>query len=164
VASTLALRPTRVYCWSQADWSTRIAERAARWPHADPLGPWRAFTQWTPRSVHLSPEICAQLARIVAEGKPVWKARFVDALAWSVHALAHESVHAGGIRNEALAECYGLQATAEVATRLGRSRDEGRYLAAVYRKHWYVWAAHRYHSAECRDGGRLDVNKGHWWP
>jgi hypothetical protein len=164
VVSTLALRRTRVYCWSQADWSTRLAERAARWPHADPLGPWRAFAQWTPRSVHLSPEICAQLARVVAERDPVWKARSVDALAWSVHALAHESVHASGIPNEALAECYGLQATAEVATRLGRTRDEGRYLAAVYWKHWYVWAAHRYHSAECRDGGRLDVHKGHRWP
>lgn len=128
VVSALAHRRTRVYCWSQADWRTRTAERAARWPEADPLGPWRAFTHWTPRSVHLSPEICTQLARVVAEHGPLRQARSVDALAWSVETLAHESVHAGGIANEAVAECYGLQMTAEVATRLGRSRDEGRYL------------------------------------
>jgi hypothetical protein len=164
VVSPLAHRPTRVYCWSQAGWSTQIAERAARWPHADPLGPWRAFAQRKPRGVHLSPEICAQLARVLGERDSVWHARSIDALAWSVHALAHESVHASGIPNEAIAECYGLQTTAEVAVGLGRSRDEGRYLAAVYWRHWYVWLPHRYHSSECRDGGRLDLHKGHWWP
>lgn len=164
VVSALAHRRTRVYCWSQADWQTRTAERAARWPHADPLGPWRAFTRWTPRSVHLSPEICTQLARVVAERGPLWQARSVDALAWSVETLAHEAAHAGGIASEAVAECYGLQTTAEVAVRLGRSRDEGRYLAAIYWKHWYVWLPHRYHASECRDGGRLDLHKGHQWP
>src|SRR5712691_7461911 len=35
-------------------------------------------------------------------------------LAWAASALAHESFHLGGVRDEAAAECYGLQTTAFV--------------------------------------------------
>src|SRR6266536_616705 len=45
VVSTLAGQPIKVYCWSQAGWATRLAERRALWPGADSLGPWRAYTE-----------------------------------------------------------------------------------------------------------------------
>jgi hypothetical protein len=163
IVSTLAGRPTRVYCWSQADWATRLAERHAFWPDADPLGPWRAYTDPELAAVHLSPELCAQLARVT---RPVslGETGSVDTVAWAVHALAHESQHARGILDEATAECYGLQTTADVALKLGRSRKDAAYLAAVYWKHWYVWLRDSYRSSECRPGGRLDLHRGGQWP
>lgn len=163
IVSTLAGRPTRVYCWSQADWTTRLAERRALFPEADPLGPWRAYTRLEPLVVHLSPETCAQLSR-VAEPVPLRQAGSADAVAWAVHTLAHEAAHARGILNEATAECYGLQTTADVAMQLGRTRKDADYLAAVYWKHWYVWLGDDWRSSECRRGGLLDVRRRGQWP
>src|SRR5919202_5307403 len=51
--------------------------------------------------------------------------------AWAASALAHESYHLGGVRNEAAAECYGLQSTALVARRLPASPAYAGLLAAV---------------------------------
>jgi hypothetical protein len=158
VASTLAGRPTRVYCWSQADWATRLAERRALFPNADPLGPWRAYTRLDPLVVHLSPELCAQLARVTGTVS-LREAGSVDAAAWAIHVLAHESQHARGILDEATAECYGLQTTADAAVQLGMSRNDASYLAAVYWKHWYVWLGKAWRSSECRPGGRLDLHR-----
>jgi hypothetical protein len=163
IVSDLVGRPTRVYCWSQRDWATRLAERRALFPDADPLGPWRAYTRLEPLVVHLSPELCAELAR-VTRPVPLQDAGSVDVLAWAIHALAHESQHARGILDEATAECYGLQTTADVAVKLGRSRKDAAYLAAVYWKHWYVWLRDSYRSSECRPGGRLDLHRGGRWP
>jgi hypothetical protein len=163
VVSTLAGRRTHVYCWTKADWATRLAERRALFPDADPLGPWRAYTRMEPLTVHLSPELCAELAR-VAKPIPLQEVGSVDAAAWAIHVLAHESQHARGILDEATAECYGLQTTAEAAVHLGRSRNDASYLAAVYWKHWYVWLDDAWRSSECRPGGRLDLHSGGQWP
>jgi hypothetical protein len=163
VVSSLTGRKTRVYCWSNADWAVRLAERRALWPDADPLGPWRAYTNVELLTVHLSPETCAQLSR-VAEPVPLREAGSVDAVAWAVHTLAHEAAHARGILDEATAECYGLQTTADVAMQLGRSRKDADYLAAIYWKHWYVWLGGTWRSSECRPGGRLDLDRRSHWP
>jgi hypothetical protein len=163
VVSTLAGRPTRAYCWSEADWATHLAELRALFPEADPLGPWRAYTRLEPLVVHLSPEICAQLAR-VTRPVPLAETGSVDALAWAVHTLAHEAQHARGILDEATAECYGLQTTADAAIQLGRSRKDAAYLAAVYWKHWYVWLGDHWRSSECRRGGLLDLHRRGQWP
>jgi hypothetical protein len=85
-------------------------------------------------------------------------------VAWAIHVLAHEAAHARGILDEATAECYGLQTTADAAMQLGRSRRDADYLAAVYWKHWYVWLGDSWRSSECRPGGRLDLHKRGQWP
>ena len=164
VVSTLSGRSVSVYCWSQADWADRLAEREARWPDADPLGPWSAYTHLADLSLNLSPEVCAELARLVSEPDPVWDADKVDALAWSAHVLAHESVHVRGILDEGVAECDGLQTTAQVVVQLGRSKEEAAYLAAVYWKHLYRTLPDDYHPPECHDGGRLDLRTSTRWP
>jgi hypothetical protein len=164
VVSALAGHRTRVYCWSRGDWRARAAERVARSPGAERLGPWRAFTRMSRRSVHLSPEICTELARLAREPDPLWRGGSVDGLAWAVETLAHEAVHARGIADEAKAECYGMQAIPQVAAQLGRTPLEGRYLAAVYWKHWYAWLQTPFRSPECRNGGRLDLHARNRWP
>jgi hypothetical protein len=129
------------------------------------LGPWRAYTSRSLRTVNVSPEICAELAKLVRDRAPVWRSGSPDALAWSVQSLAHEAEHASGIVSEVLAECYGLQATPRAARLLGRTHEEGQYLAAVYWKHWYAWLGPSYSSNECRNGGALDLHPGSdVWP
>jgi hypothetical protein len=124
VATALARRATPVQCWSRADWRRRAAEWEARTPWLGELGPWRAYT--LRRTIHLSPAICAELGVLVRSPRPIWHDRWPDALAWSIQAITHEAVHASGIRNEARAECYGMQTIRTATALLGRSAAEGR--------------------------------------
>jgi hypothetical protein len=86
-----------------------------------------------------------------------WADYFQYAL--SMLALAHESVHLGNDTSEVHANCYGLQQTRYVAEQLGASPDDAaavaRYEAeVVYPRYQSVPG---YWSAECVDGGPLDL-------
>jgi hypothetical protein len=147
-----------VRCWSTADWRS----------HA-PAGlrqPWRAYTIGTPvLTVNLAPALCTELTRLARLRVPVWGDGFPDALALAVGALAHESMHVSGIRDEAKAGCEGMQTIAKAAVLLGRPLAEARYLAVLYERHWYPWWPPRYHSPECHNGGRLDLRPDtNVWP
>jgi len=158
VVSMLASREAAVLCWSHGDWRKQAAERARRF-HTSTVGPWAAFTSFSPYlAVELSPEICIELSRLVNLREPVWRDESRDALAWSVLTLAHESVHVTGNLSEAMAECWGVQTIPTAAVELGRSREEGRYLAELYWKRWYRFRQRPYRSSECRNGGALDLH------
>ena len=79
--------------------------------------------------------------------------------------LAHEAFHLAGVRDEAAAECYGVQSVGFVAQELGAVPAQGRLVAL-----WAVRTSARthpaeYHSAECRPGGALDLRPGSpAWP
>lgn len=130
------------------------------------VGPWRAYTTTAPLlTVTLGPAICSELTRLAHDDLPVWRDESPDALAWSVATVAHESMHVSGIRNEAVAECYGMQRIRVVAAGLGRTAHEGRYLATLFWKHWYPWIPPGYRSRECRNGGSLDLHpRSDVWP
>ena len=102
----------------------------------------------------LDEETCSTLDRF-AEGKtgPKDAAKVARAL----HVLAHESSHLAGIRDEAAADCYGLQRTAVVAEDLGATPDEGERFARIALAERAVNAPADYRSPECRDGGALDL-------
>ncbi|HEY1367201.1 MAG TPA: hypothetical protein VGF23_08815 [Gaiellaceae bacterium] len=123
----------------------------------------------------LMPKACASLAAFRADPAtfdPTACAgscpeRVYDAL-FALQTVAHESYHLLGFENEATAECYGMQALWYVARRLGAPVEESQALAALY---WRDYPARRtsphpeYWSAECRDGGKLDLRPGtHAWP
>jgi hypothetical protein len=118
------------------------------------------------REALLAPPVCATLHRL-------WEGRHpslactelghgqcgqdVLELAWAASALAHESWHLGGVRNEAAAECYGLQSTALAARRLGAPPAYAARLETY--TFWNVRPPvdYGYFSPECRDGGTLDL-------
>jgi hypothetical protein len=86
-------------------------------------------------------------------------------VARALHVLAHESSHLAGVRNEAAADCYGLQRTAVVAEDLGADPDEARRLAFVALQERRLTAPEDYRSPECRNGGALDLDSGsNAWP
>lgn len=158
VVSVLSRRGAVVLCWSHEDWRKQAAQRARRY-HTTTLGPWAAFTSFSPYlAVELSPEICIELSRLVTLRKPVWEDGSRDALALSVGALAHESVHVTGNLSEALAECWGMQTIPTAAVELGRTSEEGRYLAELYWRRWYRFRHRPYWSSECHNGGALDIH------
>jgi hypothetical protein len=157
IVTRLAHRRAKVYCYSSADWNGAPGS----------LGPWRAFTRYAtkPTSVLLSPELCTQLTTLAQSHTRVWSDEWPDALARSVGSLAHEAAHVSGIRNEAKADCYGLQSIGRAARMLGRTRAEGAYLATIYLKHWRPWLRPPYVSRKCRSGGKLDLHpQSSRWP
>lgn len=77
--------------------------------------------------------------------------------AWAVQTLSHEAWHLAGELDEARTQCFGLQTTAYVAVRLGAEREEAQALATYLYRHVYPVMPANYRSAECRDGGTLDL-------
>jgi hypothetical protein len=164
-ATTLAGRQTTVTCWSHAGWRAKD-ERRARDYHVDVLGPWAAFTEFAPSpAIELSPEICIELDRLEQLRSPVWHDGSRVAIAWALETLGHESVHASGDRDEAVATCWAMQRLPRAAKLLGRSTAEGHYLARLFWRVWYPRVLPAYRSAECRNGGALDLHPdSNVWP
>ena len=127
------------------------------------------------REALLAPAICSTLRR-VWERRPLPSLACTEIghgqcgaavlrLAWSASALAHESHHLGGVRNEAAAECYGLQSTAFAAEHLGAPAAYAKQLGDY--TFWNVRPPidGGYFSPDCRDGGSLDLHPAsHVWP
>lgn len=86
-----------------------------------------------------------------------------DAIALDV--LAHESWHLEGNRNEAVTECYAQQTVGFVATKLGSDDVQARGLARLVHLLVYPHMPDEYRSAECCNGGALDLRPGSSaWP
>jgi hypothetical protein len=77
--------------------------------------------------------------------------------AWAAHTLAHESFHLRGYEDEGVTECYALQNTAFVAERLGVPTRQAKQLQAWVYEKGYPNEPEDYHSAQCYDGGPLDL-------
>ena len=84
----------------------------------------------------------------------------VGSIAMALAVVAHESYHLLGYSNEAQVECYGMQSIWFVANKLGASIDESQALASLYATQMYPQRrtlTPKYWSAQCRDGGKLDL-------
>ena len=165
VASALAGRRVQVRCWSSEDWAKRVSEWS-RWPNVTELGHWSGYTSRDRERINLSPAVCAELTHLTYQNLDVRSDTHSEAVAWSAALLAHEAQHGRGLWNEATAECYGMQSIRSVVTALGRTSQEGQYLASLYWRNSYLELADSsYRSGECRNGGHLDLRpKIDIWP
>lgn len=77
--------------------------------------------------------------------------------AWAAHTLAHEAFHLRGIQDEGVTECYALQNAAFVAEHLGVATDQAEKLQAWLFVKGYPNEPTEYQSAQCYDGGPLDL-------
>ena len=147
VASEIAGRDVKVHCPGLL---ARLADVSA---HAgtvffDEHGRPADFTD-------LDEETCSELDRF-AEGKA--NSGEDSKVARALHVLAHESSHLAGIRDEAAADCYGLQRTAFVAESLGADPAKAQRLAHLALAERAITAPADYRSSECHDGGALDLD------
>lgn len=82
----------------------------------------------------------------------------VQAVAWAVNALAHESFHLRGVTQEAVTECFAMQAVARAAQGLGATAAQAQGLAAL---HWETSPAKKGSTYQvppgCADGQPLDL-------
>ncbi len=125
----------------------------------------------------LDPKVCVDLAAFRSapssyDPAPCTTNACLDRVAETVQAIqtiSHESYHVLGWQSESAAECYGMQSLWYTANRLGASVSLAQELASWYWVHLYPLrrtSSHpEYWSADCRDGGKLDLRpKSHGWP
>lgn len=112
------------------------------------------FVYWDNLGVaHFKSHICKDLAAYARGGQANPTLEQVAA----VVLVAHESQHMVNIRSEAVAECNAVQDAHQVAVHLGATLDEGRALQARYFVEIYPRQRSEYVSADCREGGSLDI-------
>jgi hypothetical protein len=152
VATTLGRGRAEVRCWSTAEWNTLVHQ-------LDQGSDVNAYTTIDRRRVHLPWLTCSWLRLAMVQAFP--RVARAEALAM----FAHELEHLRGIDDEARAECYSHQNLAAVAEALGASRDEAQRLRRVAWREFYPPSDPDYVSAECRNGGRLDLHpRRRRWP
>jgi hypothetical protein len=107
---------------------------------------------------YLTPERCLDLYRLAFKGE----VRFNEG-ARALAVLAHEAWHLRGVSDEGVTECYALQSGVELGQRLGVSADTARRMMRrqLVENSLRIGSSAEYRvPAECRDGGRLDLNPG----
>ena len=86
-------------------------------------------------------------------------------VAWSLNALAHESYHLAGVRNESETECYALQAIDFAAQRLGATPEQARAVAHFAYEQLPARMPRTYTSSKCRDRAAYDLRPSDpTWP
>jgi hypothetical protein len=145
-----------VRCWSPEDWRKLIPK--IRLYTGGRVGPRHgAFATIASSEVNLSPNACLGLVALAhTKLRPTRGIRQL-ALASSVATLAHESLHARGIADERLAECFGMQLLARTARALGADRRYAKGLARAYWKRGYPTLPRPYRSPECANGQAFDL-------
>ena len=141
-------RRGEVRCWSISDWEERSAEFAAA--RGEPAVPGRVLAGYLSldrERVNLPGRTCNRLASLGLSR--------ADAAAAKV--FAHELQHFRGVRDEALAECYGIQSIPSVAATLGLRGADARALALTAWTELYPTENPVYHAAGCVNGGPLDL-------
>jgi hypothetical protein len=157
VAAALSGVPgTVVRCWSLPDWVALIEERGAYTGGVVDLRADGFVSEGT--RVNLAPRMCERLVRFVYEGRRPARGKVKLQLANTVLTLGHETVHVAPGGDEAVATCFGLQRMRRAGVLLGAPRAYADSLAELAWSGLYPYGLKKYHSPECRDGGKLDLN------
>ena len=164
VASSLAGKSVQVRCWSALDWARINGDLLAHGGAGESLDFVSGFYWPANGRIHLDPTACGGLVDLAYRGLRPQQGRAFVRIALGVDTLAHESMHRRGFRDEAVTECYAVQLVYKTAKALGASST---YAALLSRQAWAAYPAHpaAYLSAECRNGGKLDLSpKRSTWP
>jgi hypothetical protein len=104
---------------------------------------------------YLTPERCYDLYRLAFDGD------VSSQIGHSIAVLAHEAWHLNGVANEATTQCYALQSGVDLGRRLGLSEGTARSLMRQQLAENTGRATNPEYrvSAECRDGGELDLDR-----
>jgi hypothetical protein len=151
-ASRLVGEQVSVTCFKPADWRRKFSS------HESP-GKVGGFVELHGSVGNLAPPVCRWLDKLAYRGEQPQDLPAMAYVAQAVLILAHEAQHASGVRNEAKAECYGMQHMNRLARLLGASAAYAGQITDFFWTRMYPLDKPPYHSDECRPGGKLDLRK-----
>lgn len=153
IATRLGRGSAEVRCWSTADWDDLAGQFGEAGEDVT------AYTTIDSRRVHLPWHTCSWLRAAPMRSFPL------RGRAAALAAFAHELEHLRGVEQEAKAECYSFQHLAHLAASLGTDLRDASELARFAWREFYPPDDPGYASAECRNGGRLDLHpRRRLWP
>jgi hypothetical protein len=170
LAAAVAGRPVRVVCNDQAGWAG-LSRRYAFAPGdvwgfvlfgattdpsvpADEMelaeAPCRYLDEYWHAPAREKGKICRFIRAPFTGVCPAYRLRVL-----ALQTISHESQHLSGIRDEATAECNGLQKLAWFAEQLGASPEQGRVMARDYYRDVYLGIRRGtpYFRSDCPDPG-----------
>ncbi len=140
-----------VACWSNTDYDS-VAASVGISIESDDFEVSGFWLGRQPRWLHLAPWICDAVQPLLDTRRP--NGRRAGALA----VVFHEALHAYGIRNEALANCYAVQLVPFAGRNLGMTASRADYLRKLALNFIRRTAPPDYWDASrCRDGGAWDM-------
>jgi hypothetical protein len=162
-ATPLAGTRPEVLCWSSRNWDELAEEwRLIRVDELWPIG----FADRATGRIHLAPQICDPLHRFFGSNyAPKLNAESLD-LATALVTLAHEAEHLRSPEaSEAEVECVAIQRVRDLVRAAGRPRSYENLMAGLAWDVGYPDVPPEYRTAQCHDGGGLDVRPGtSVWP
>jgi hypothetical protein len=170
ITSALSKQSAEVRCWAKGDW-VKLHDAFRFWEGGGAgLTGILGYVRLDEKTViHLAPDICGRLDLLVYQRKRPQGAAKLD-VAKAVLALTHESMHVFGITSdryddaEARANCFAYQLMTWTGQQLGLLPAYARELTMLAWSHDSDWPS-QYQSADCYDGGLLDLNKtSSIWP
>ena len=140
-----------VACWSTPNWQAISGDN----PESaySILGLW---SQLMPHWVNLSPGICRTFETLIYHRPKYTNVRTANAL----DTLTHEMIHALGVRDEAMTECFAMQLNFVTGSKMGLPLQ---YAENLDRLSLYNYRMHppRYvDTSRCREDGAWDLFKG----
>lgn len=162
IATEIAGKHAPVYCWNAGDWNSLHVRR--REQRGEGLSWVLGYVPRGSTAINLAPEVCNRLDLIAYKrNRPRGSARVHFAEA--VDTLAHESIHALGVTDEAETECYSLQLMDWTAMKLGTNLAYARDMSTLAWRVLYPRIPPEYLTEECYNGGPLDLfPKSDVWP
>lgn len=148
-ASRLVGEQVAIKCYSRAGWAQKLAQNNAS---SRIIG----FVEAHGAAGNLAPVVCGALDDLVYRHERPADVYGKANSAQGLIVLAHEAQHARGIRNEAKAECYGLQDMRRLGKLLELDGAYTRELAEFFWTQMYPYERSGYGSDECRPDGALD--------
>jgi hypothetical protein len=157
-------RPVEVRCWSNQDWGGLTLDRFLAGTLNGDSDAYVNPNDPKPQTrLHVSPDTCIDLGRLTYRKEWTPTTRNLI-LAIAVVDLTHGAQHIRGSSDERTAECWGIQRARIVARSLGLSRTEASRLVALYWHREYPTLPRSVRSAQCRQGGALDLNLSRSFP
>lgn len=138
-------------CWNNADWLSVLAAEGDEPTNGEAtlLGFW---LRRQPRWLHLAPRVCTDVQSLLTSRMP--NARRAGALS----TVIHETLHAYGVMNEGMTNCFAVQLVPYFGLNLGMSVERARYLGTLARNYVRGRAPSGYWNAyNCRESGRWDL-------
>jgi hypothetical protein len=142
-------RSIDVACWSETDWANIEGGKDSAYS---------TIAFWSPTLPHwinLSPQVCRAFNTLL-NNRPSYPNVYT---ANAVETLTHEMMHSIGIKNEAAAECFGMQLSAYLAMNLGVPKAYALGLAKLNLSNYAHRPPSYVDAVNCREDGRWDLLK-----
>jgi hypothetical protein len=142
-------RVVSVACWSRRDWPDVYASTGGDGNPSFISGFWHPRL---PRWVHVAPKQCVDVQALMTSRQTNGQR------AYALATVLHERLHAQGLENEALTECFAVQLVYDFARTLGFPHRKGMRLEQLAVRKSRALAPRGYWDARrCRDGGAWDL-------